>query len=117
MTAGPNRAAALDWVADVLAVRAALLDAVGEGRVDLAGLFDDAARDPLEGEVKLLSVLEALPGARKIDTRRALAALGVDGRTHIGALSSDQIRVIVESFPLAATSAAAALPEAPKEPT
>jgi hypothetical protein len=68
------------------------------GDTTLAETLARATTDPLVGQVKLLWALESLPGARKIDTRRRLAALGIDAAAPLAQLDGDQHAVILATF-------------------
>ena len=96
-----DRDAAVEWAQTVRARRAQVLGDLGAGRTDLMSVLDHADADPLVAAIKLLKVLEALPGARKTDTRRALADLGVDGQRRLGELSIAEVAAVRETFPLA----------------
>jgi hypothetical protein len=101
------RRAALAWAATCRDRWSALEAALGAGEVDLAGaLGPGTTEDHQLGLVKVLVVLEALPGARKVDTRRALAGLGVDETTPVRDLSPEQRDRLLATFPLPARGAA-----------
>lgn len=90
-----DRDAALRWAAGARSAREDLLDALGTGAETLAGALSRARQDPLIGRIYLLAVLEALPGARKVATRRELDRLGIDHRMPLAEAPHDQI---LESF-------------------
>lgn len=101
--AGPTAAerdAALRWAAAVRKARAALRRDVGAGRCDLADVLDRAATDPLVGQVRLSFLLESLPGARKVDTRRHLLRLGLDGDLPLSELDDGIRQVVLREFPM-----------------
>jgi hypothetical protein len=90
------RDAAFAAVRDQLVAREALVDLVRDGQrraVDVVGDASGVARS-----TRLLVVLEAEPGAQKVQTRRRLAALGVSEMAVIGELSPQQRESIVRSF-------------------
>lgn len=89
------RVAAHRWAADARAAREALLDDLAAGRETLAGALERSAADPMIGRIELLCVLESLPGAGKVATRRRLEELGIDQRTP---LADAEIDVIVGHF-------------------
>ena len=95
-----DHAAALEWAAAARDRRAEVLDALSDGRTSLSEALELGTVDPLVGLVKVLVVLEALPGARKVDTRRTLTALGLDGRTPLDALDGPRRDLLVRTFPL-----------------
>jgi hypothetical protein len=67
-------------------------------QLDLPAALELALTDELIAAVKLLFVLESLPGARKTDTRRTLSALGVDPATPVGVLDGHQRHLMCETF-------------------
>lgn len=82
------RDAALRWAERARRRRQELVDGLSEGRLSLEDVLADADDDPLVGHVAVLCLLEAVPGARKVDTRRRLARTGIDAATPIGELSA-----------------------------
>ena len=73
------------------------LDLLGQGAGVLA-----RRHEPSVGRVRLLTVLEAPPGARKVPTRQQLAALGLDPVTPLGALDDATAAMVAERFPVLA---------------
>jgi hypothetical protein len=106
----PDHAAALRWAASFREFRDALYASLSDGTRSLADAL--GSDDELTAETKLLGVLEALPGARKTDTRRTLETLGVPGSVRLGALSDEQRSLLLATFPLANTD-----PAPDKEPS
>lgn len=98
MTAAQDREHALAWAAEARGVREQTRVELSSGAVRLVDVLDSGSEDPLLGAVRLLWVLESLPGARKSDTRRALVALGLDGDRAIGQLSSPERAAVLERF-------------------
>ena len=112
MSAGPapDHAAAHRWAASFREFRDALYASLSGGTLSLADAL--GSDDELTAETKLLGVLEALPGARKTDTRRTLDTLGVPGSVRLGALSDEQRSLLLATFPLAYS-----VPAPDKEPS
>jgi hypothetical protein len=75
-----TRDQALEWAAAARAERAQLIDELTTGRLTLSGAFDRVHQDEHVASMRVLPVLEAVPGASKVATRRALAEIGVDER-------------------------------------
>lgn len=96
-----SRQEALEWAAHVRAVREAVTTLLSSGGATLGEVLDDRG-DPAVGAVHLLTVLEALPGARKVDTRRRLAELGLPEREPIAGLDSAAVALVRAEFPRAA---------------
>lgn len=92
------RDAALRWAASARSTRHQLRSELAAGDITLAAVLDRATTDPLVGQVKLLWALESVPGARKIDTRRRLAALGIDAAAPLSQLDGDQRGVVLANF-------------------
>ena len=93
-----RREAALDWAERSRSRRAELRDELRSAHLDLVGAFRLALDDDHVGAVKLLFVLESLPGARKTDTRRTLARLGIDPATPVGRLDDPLRRELLDTF-------------------
>lgn len=71
-----------------------------DGRLTLQDVLAARHDDPPVGEVKLLTVLEALPGARKVATRRMLADLGLGERLRLREIDDELAARVLETFPL-----------------
>lgn len=78
-------------------MRNSVCDQLGDGTATLAEVID-ARSDPRVGGVQLLAVLESLPGASKVATRRLLAELGVDARCRLGELTGAEITAVLGGF-------------------
>ncbi|MFM7069530.1 MAG: hypothetical protein ACKOYM_08740 [Actinomycetes bacterium] len=96
----PDRVAAVEWATGLRTVRARVLDDLATGRSTLGSVLTDAGSDPMIAAIKLGKVLESLPDARKTDTRRALAELGLDGQRRLSELSVDEYSAVASRFPL-----------------
>ncbi len=104
---GPEQAAAdrhreaLDWAATARAERAELCAALAEGSVDVAGVLT-RRHEAAVGRVRLLTVLEAPAGARKVPTRHLLAELGLDPTMPLARLDDAAAAVVADRFPVLA---------------
>ena len=85
---GSARGQALAWAQAARTTRRTLRHDLSNGDTTLPEVFERAQSEPMVGMVKLLFVLESLPGARKTDTRRALAHHGVDPDMAVGRLTT-----------------------------
>jgi hypothetical protein len=74
-----------------------VLGDLGEQRCELADVLESRTR-PDVGTVHLRAVLEALPGARRVDTRRRLAELGLPERTPLCELEDASVETVLEAF-------------------
>jgi hypothetical protein len=94
-----SREAALAWASTARERRAALRADLSSGRRTLAEVL--AARDDAhDGRVRLLFVLESLPGAGKVATRRRLGQLGLDELTPLQDLDDATCALVLEEFPV-----------------
>lgn len=82
---------AYEWAELARATRRDLLEDLAAGRETLSGALDRAQEDPLIGRIYVLVVLEALPGAGKVATRRALDRLGIEHRTPLADVPADVV--------------------------
>jgi hypothetical protein len=89
---------ALEWAHAARVARAAVLDDLGAGLVSLPAILDRCHDDDLVGRVRVLAVLEALPGSTKVGTRRTLDALGIDHATPLAVLADEQVTAILQRF-------------------
>lgn len=98
-TLDDERAAAFRWAASVRARRAELRRELSSGERTLGDVLRGA--DPsADGAVKVLFVLESLPGARKVTTRRRLADLGIAGAAQLRDLSAAERDLLQREFPV-----------------
>ncbi|MBS1839047.1 MAG: integration host factor [Actinobacteria bacterium] len=104
-----ERAAAMEWASRVRGRRNDLRHALSSGVVSLAEVLDGAV-DGDDALVRLLFVLESLPAAGKVATRRHLAALGLAGDMPIGELTAAQRDLVLAQFPRSAQVAPEAAP-------
>ncbi|MFZ4517703.1 MAG: hypothetical protein ACOYOP_04920 [Microthrixaceae bacterium] len=102
--AGPAtdpRDEALHWAATARADRAELCAALADGSADVADVLA-RRHEPSVARVRLLTVLEAPAGARKVPTRQLLAELALDPVTPLGALDDATAAVVADRFPVLA---------------
>lgn len=95
-----GRGQALAWADAARSTRHRVRRELAEGTVGLAEVLAARHADELVGHLRLLWVLESLPGARKTDTRRALERLGLDGDRSLAAQSPAELDTVLASFPL-----------------
>ncbi len=70
--------------------REAFQDRVAAGEFDLDDVFAYAEEDPAVATMKVLGVVEAIPGFLKVQTRRAFGDLGISEAAHIDGVSASQ---------------------------
>ena len=70
--------------------RELLIEEVGGGRLDVAELLSHDRVEPLAGTIKVVVLLQALPGVGKVRARRALEQVGAAESIRVGALDPSQ---------------------------
>lgn len=94
-----ERAAAFTWAASFRRRRDELRARLGDRTCSLEEVLD-AADSTDDGLVRLLFVLESLPGAAKVATRRHLAAIAVDSDVTLRELTSSERALVLREFPV-----------------
>ncbi len=94
-----QRAENLAKAVQVRRERAELKDKLKMGMIDLAELLDRADTDDVVGKMKLLAVLESLPGVGKVKARRTMEDLGITEGRRLRGLGSKQRSALLETFP------------------
>lgn len=102
-TDSDERVAALAWAAAFRRRRTGLRADMASGERSLEDVLA-AADDSDVGLIRLLFVLESLPGAGKVATRRHLARLSLAERLPIRELTGPQRALLLSEFPLAGSS-------------
>lgn len=93
----PGAPEALGWAAALREVRSSVCEQLGAGTATLGEVMNTRT-DSRVGEAHLLVVLESLPGASKVATRRTLADLGIGGRTRLADLRDDEVASVLVAF-------------------
>lgn len=91
-----QRQAALAKAAAARRLRAELKEKLKMGSTSLEELFDMAAKDEIVGKMKVLSVLESLPGLGKVKARRTLEECEISETRRIQGLGVNQRRKLFE---------------------
>lgn len=85
-----QRQAALDKAAAARRQRAELKEKLKMGSITFSELLDQGARDEVVGKMKVLSVLESLPGLGKVKARRLMEQVGISEARRIQGLGLKQ---------------------------
>jgi signal recognition particle GTPase len=85
-----QRTAALAKAAQARKERAELKDHLKSGRLDLPELLQKADKDETVGKMKVLSVLESLPGLGKVKARRLMETVGISESRRLQGLGVNQ---------------------------
>jgi hypothetical protein len=98
VSSDPARDAALAKAAELRRVRAEVVDAVADGTLALSGVFQRSADHPMVAGIKILPVLEVVPGVGKVRARRLLEAAGIDEAERIDQLDEDRRKGLLQEL-------------------
>jgi len=93
-----QRQAALDKAAAARRARAEIKDKLKMGSTSLNDLFDMAESDQNAGKMKVLTVLESLPGLGKVKARRVLEDVGISETRRVQGLGANQRTKLLETL-------------------
>jgi len=85
-----QRQAALAKAAAARRQRAELKDKLKMGSLSLRELLDQADRDETVGKMKVLAVLESLPGLGKVKARKLMEDVGIAATRRVQGLGANQ---------------------------
>ena len=92
-----QRTAALEKAAQARKARADLKDHLKSGRTNLKDLLTKADSDETIGKMKVLSVLESLPGTGKVKARRLMEQVGISETRRLQGLGAKQRDALLEA--------------------
>ena len=92
------RQAALEKAAAARRQRAELKEKLKMGSLTLKELLDQAERDEVIGKMKVLVVLESLPGLGKVKARRLMDDVGISETRRVQGLGDKQRRSLFEKL-------------------
>lgn len=85
-----QRQAALEKAAAARRQRAELKEKLKMGSITLRELLEQASRDEVVGKMKVVSVLESLPGVGKVKARRLMEEIGISETRRLQGLGDNQ---------------------------
>jgi hypothetical protein len=94
-----QRQAALAKAAEARRARAELKEKLKMGSLTLAALLDEAEKDEVVGKMKVLAVLESLPGVGKVKARRLMEEIGISETRRVRGLGDQQRAALLKAFP------------------
>src|SRR5262249_9698008 len=94
-----QRKAALQKAAEARRARAELKEKLKMGSLTLKELLDQAGGDDIVGKMKVVAVLESLPGVGKVKARRTLEEMGIGETRRVGGLGDQQRAALLKAFP------------------
>ena len=94
-----QRQAALDKAAAARRERAELKEKLKMGSVNLRELLNLADAHEVVAKMKVLAVLESLPGVGKVKARRTMDEIGISETRRVRGLGDQQRTKLLEAFP------------------
>jgi hypothetical protein len=94
-----QRKAALEKAAQARRARAELKERLKMGSVTLGELLNQAEGDDVVGKMKVVAVLESLPGVGKVKARRTMEEIGISETRRLRGLGAQQREALLKSFP------------------
>jgi hypothetical protein len=91
-----QRAAALQKAAEARSARAELKEKLKMGSVTLKEALDRADGDDVVGKLKVLAMLESLPGVGKVKARRLMDEIGIADTRRVRGLGQQQRNSLLE---------------------
>nr|WP_272867004.1 integration host factor, actinobacterial type [Ferrimicrobium acidiphilum] len=91
-----QRAAALAKGAEARRARAEVKERLKLGSLTLTALLSEAEKDEIVGRMKVLSVLESLPGIGKVKARRIMEEIGIADTRRVQGLGAIQRKRLIE---------------------
>lgn len=93
-----QRAAALTKAAAARRERAELKEKLKMGSLTLRELLEQAGRDEVVAKMKVVAVLESLPGLGKVKARRLMAEIGISETRRVQGLGDKQRKALFEKL-------------------
>ena len=93
-----QRQAALEKAAAVRKQRAELKDRLKMGSVSLNELLNQGQSDEVVGKMKVLAVLQSLPGLGQVKARRVMEEVGISATRRVQCLGEQQRRKLLEKL-------------------
>jgi hypothetical protein len=93
-----QRQAALEKAAAARRLRAELKEKLKMGSITLKELLDQGGSDEIVGKMKVLAVLESLPGLGKVKARRLMEEVGISETRRIQGLGDQQRKKLFEKL-------------------
>jgi signal recognition particle GTPase len=93
-----QRQAALEKAAAARRLRAELKEKLKAGSMTLKDLLDQSAQDEVVAKMKVVAVLESLPGLGKVKARRLMEEIGISETRRIQGLGEQQRKRLLEKL-------------------
>lgn len=93
-----QRQAALEKAAEARRVRSDVKSRLKMGSITLPELLERADNDPIVAKIKVLAVLESLPGVGKVTARRTMEQLAIAESRRLSGLGPQQRKALLAAF-------------------
>jgi len=93
-----QRRAALEKAAKARQKRAEVKERLKAGQLTLAELFAQSDQDEIVGKLKVVSMLESLPGVGKVRARRLMEELDISESRRLRGLGDNQRQRLLDRF-------------------
>jgi len=93
-----QREQALVKAAEARRARAELKEKLKMGSITLRELLDQSGGDDHIGKMKVLAVIEALPGVGKVKARRTMEDIGIADTRRVRGLGEQQRKALLDAF-------------------
>ncbi len=93
-----QREQALAKAGEARRARAELKEKLKMGSLSLAELLSQAATNDHVGKMKVLAVIEALPGVGKVKARRTMEEIGIADSRRVRGLGDQQRKALLDAF-------------------
>ncbi len=93
-----QRAAALAKAAAARSRRAEVKNRLKYSQTSLAQVIEDAAEDEALGKMRVVELLESLPGVGKVKSRAIMADIGISESRRVRGLGHNQLEALLERF-------------------
>jgi signal recognition particle GTPase len=94
-----DRSAALAKAAAARRQRAELKEKLKMGSITLSEFLDQADHDEVVGKMKVVTVLESLPGVGKVRARRMMEQIKISEARRVRGLGAQQRKDLLKAFP------------------
>jgi signal recognition particle GTPase len=94
-----QRQAALEKAAIARRERAELKERLKMSSLTLTELLDQAEGNDVIGKMKVVAVLESLPGVGKVKARRTMEEIGISETRRVRGLGAQQREALLRAFP------------------
>jgi hypothetical protein len=94
-----QRQQALAKAAEARRARAEIKERLKMGSITLSELLDGAEGNDHIGKMKVLAVIEALPGVGKVKARRTMDEIGIADTRRVRGLGDQQRKALLAAFP------------------